>query len=162
MCFNIWSPVDCKKEEVKYFSFSTDRELDPTNRKSQTQFSAEVYFNLISSKMFRVSLKFLHIQKGNPIHILKTFERLVCYSLWNLRGFVPSNYTRFYRCLNYNQGLVELVSASRSTRKNDLKPLSRVSKSQSRVCLCCCKSKKRRSPWIQSLYIVVSVSYYMR
>ena len=122
------SPADCKKEEVKYFSFSTDRELDSTNRKSQTQFFAEVYFSPISTKMFRVSLKLLQIYKENPNYILKTFRRLVYYSLWDLRGSVPSSYTRFYWRLNYNQGLVELVAALRSSRRSDLKLLSGVSK----------------------------------
>ena len=49
-----------------------------------------------------------------------------------MRGFVPFNYTRIYRSQNYNQALVELVTASRSTSEGDLKPLSGISKSQAR------------------------------
>ena len=49
-----------------------------------------------------------------------------------MRGFVPSNYTRTYYNQNYNQELVELVAASRSTSEGDLKPLSGISKSQAR------------------------------
>ena len=49
-----------------------------------------------------------------------------------MRDFVPSNYTRIYQSQNYNQGLVELVTASRSISEGDLKPLSGISKSQAR------------------------------
>ena len=35
------------------------------------------------------------------------WRRLVCYSLWDLRGFVPSNYTRIYWSQIYNQALVK-------------------------------------------------------
>ena len=49
-----------------------------------------------------------------------------------MRGFVPSKYTRICQSQNHNQGLVELVTASRSTREGDLKALSRISKSQAR------------------------------
>ena len=49
-----------------------------------------------------------------------------------MRGFVPSNYIRICQSQNHNQGLVELVTASRSTREGDLKALSRISKSQAR------------------------------
>ena len=70
------------------------------------------------------------------------FWRLVCYSLWDLRGFVPSNYTWIYWSKIYNQALVE-----HSCKKG---------------CLCWCKSKERSSPWIRSLHVVVSVNYYMR
>ena len=37
----------------------------------------------------------------------RCWRRLVCYSLWDLRGFVPSNYTRIYQSQNYNQAFVE-------------------------------------------------------
>ena len=60
------------------------------------------------------------------------WRRLVCYSLWDLRGFISSNYTRIYQSQNYNQELVELVTASRSTSDGDLKPLSGILKSQAR------------------------------
>ena len=56
----------------------------------------------------------------------------MCYSLRDLRGFVPSNYTRIYQSQNYNQELVKLVTASRSTSNGDLKPLSEILKSQAR------------------------------
>ena len=46
---------------------------------------------------------------------------------------MPFNYTRIYRSQNYNQALVELVTASRSTSEGDLKPLSGISKSQARL-----------------------------
>ena len=36
------------------------------------------------------------------------------------------------------------------------------SQSHKQRCLCCCKSKERRSPWIWSLHMVMSISYYMR
>ena len=73
--------------------------------------------------MFRVSLKLLHILKENPSYVLKTIVLLF------VRFERFSNYTRFYQSLNYNQGLVELVVASRSISEGDLKPLSGVSKS---------------------------------
>ena len=150
------------KKWFQVLHFSTDREIDPTDQKSQIWSSAEGYFSPITTKTFRVSLKLLQIYKENPNYILKTFRRLVYYSLWDLRGSVPSSYTRFYWRLNYNQGLVELVAESRSSRRSDLKLLSGVSKTQARVCLCCCKSKKRRSPWIRNLHVVVLISYYWR
>ena len=49
-----------------------------------------------------------------------------------MRGFISSNYTRIYQSQNYNQELVELVTASRSTSDGDLKPLSGILKSQTR------------------------------
>ena len=73
--------------------------------------------------MFRVSLKLLHILKENPSYVLKTIVLLF------VRFERFSNYTRFYQSLNYNQGSVELVVASRSISEGDLKPLSGVSKS---------------------------------
>jgi len=66
----------------------------------------------------------------------------VCYSLWDLRGSVPSNSTRFYRSLNYNQELVELVAASRSTRKSDLN-LWVESQSHKQGCACVVVNPRR-------------------
>ena len=40
---------------------STDREIDPTGRKSQIGFSVEGYFSPIITNTFRVSLTLLHI-----------------------------------------------------------------------------------------------------
>ena len=49
-----------------------------------------------------------------------------------MRGFAPSNYTRIYQSQNYNQELVELIAASRSTSVGDLKPLRGISKSKAK------------------------------
>ena len=64
--------------------------------------------------------------------LFKFFERLVCYSLWDLRGFVPSNYTRIYWSKIYNQALVEHSCCIKIITDGDLKPLSGISKSQVR------------------------------
>ena len=63
----------------------------------------------------------------------RLFGRLVCYFLWDLRGFVPSNYTRFYWSKNYNQVLVEHSCCIKIITDGDLKPLSGISKSQARL-----------------------------
>ena len=55
------------------------------------------------------------------------------YSLWDLRGFVPSNYTRIYQSKIYNQALVEPSYCNKIITDGDLKPLSGISKSQARV-----------------------------
>ena len=61
-----------------------------------------------------------------------TFRKLVCYFLWNLRGFVSFNYTRIYRNKNYNQAFVEHSCYIKIITEGDLKPGSGISKSQAR------------------------------
>ena len=66
---------------------------------------------------------------------LITFWRLLenlCVTLWDLRGFVPFNYTKIYRSQNYNQALVEHSWCIKIITDGDLKPLNGISKSQSR------------------------------
>ena len=109
-----------KKSEV--LPFSTDRELSMTDRKSQTQFFCKFLNKPKPTKTFRISLNFSAYKRETLATFWVCWRRLVCYSLWDLRGSVPFNYTRFYWSLNYNQGLVELVAASRSTSEGDLKP----------------------------------------
>ena len=75
----------------------------------------------------------LSTSKGKPSYVFLTFERLVCYSLWNLRGFVPSNYTRIYRSKIYNQVVIEPSCCYKIITTGDLKPLSGISKSQVRL-----------------------------
>ena len=59
----------------------------------------------------------------------------MCYSLCDLRSFVPSNYTRIYQSKIYNQALVEHSYCIRIITNGDLKPLSEISKSQVGVLL---------------------------
>jgi len=49
------------EKRIQVLPFSTEQEIDPIDQKSQIGFSAEVYFNSITTKTFRVSLKLLHI-----------------------------------------------------------------------------------------------------
>ena len=76
----------------------------------------------------------------------------------DLRGFVPSNYTRIYRSQNYNQALVEHSCCIKIITEGNLWVRSQSHKQSS---LCWCKSKKRGSLWIRSLHVVVLVSYYI-
>ena len=125
MCFKISSPADCRKEK------SSSAFLDWL-KITVIVFPRRLFQSNLYKKCLGLHLNFSTYKKENPSYILKTFRRLVCYSLWDLRGFVPSNYIRFYWSLNYNQGLVELVAASRSTSEGNLKTLSGISKSQVR------------------------------
>ena len=54
------------------------------------------------------------------------------YSLWDLRGFVPSNYTRIYRSKIYNQAAIEPSCCNKIIIASDLKPLSGIWKLQVR------------------------------
>ena len=59
----------------------------------------------------------------------RRLRRLVCYSLRDLRGFVPSKYTRIYWGKIYNQAFVELSCCNEIITNGDLKLLSGISKS---------------------------------
>ena len=54
----------------------------------------------------------------------------MCYSLWDLRGFVPSNYTKINQSKIYNQVVVEPSCYNKIIIAGDLKLLSGISKSQ--------------------------------
>ena len=83
----------------------------------------------------------------------KTCELL----LWDLRGFISFNSTSVYQNKIHNQVLVESSCCKinkqwSETFEWDLKVTS--------VGTCVVQIQERRSLWIQSLYVVVSVSYY--
>ena len=126
------SPVDCKKRKWGSTLLDRSRIRAQPIENHKHSFSAEFLNRPKPTKTFRISSKLLHIYKGNPSHILKTLKRLVCYSLWDLRDFVLSNYTRIYRIQNYNQALVEYSCYIKIITDGDLKPLSGISKSRAR------------------------------
>ena len=97
---------------------------------------------------------------------LATFFRLLGrhmrYSLWNLRDFVPSNYTSVYQSKIYNQAMVEPSCYYKDQQLRVIRNLWVGSQSHKRGCLCSSKSKERKSLWIRRLHMVMSVSYYLR
>ena len=151
-----------QKKEDNFCLTQPIEKLDSTNRKIAGTKILQI-FKSGSSLWKRLGFysNFSTYKRETLTTFFKLLRTLVCYSLWDLKSFVPFNYTRIYRSKIYNQALVEHSCCIKIITNGDLKPLSEISKSQARGCFCC-KSKKRMSRWIRSLHVVVSVSYYMR
>ena len=72
----------------------------------------------------------------------KPLEDLCVYSLWDMRGVVPSNYTSIYRSKIYNQALVK---PSCCYKDQQLKLIWNLwVRSQSHKCGCLCATNPRR------------------
>ena len=160
MCVSSFKFELIVEKRVENLPSLIDWKLDSTDRKSQNQIMQNFKIGSKPAKTYRVSIQLIHIEKGNPSYVLKTFGKLVCYSLWDLRGVVPSNQTSIYWNKIYNQALVEPSCCYKDWQLKVIWNLWVGSQSHKRGCLCYSKSKKRRSLWIWSLHVVVSVSYY--
>ena len=102
VCFKFQVQVDYRKEELE--SVKLDRSRIRPNRSRIAE--KEFLQNFKSGPSQRKHLGF-QSNLSTLATFLKTFGRLVCYSLWDLRGFVPSNYTSVYQSKIFNQVLVE-------------------------------------------------------
>ena len=154
-----------KKKSQNLLS-SIDWKLGSTNRESQKIDYAE-FFKQCPSPRKRLGFQSnLSTYKRETLTMfwkfIFTFGRLVCYFLWDLSGVVPSNYTSIYQSKIYKQALVEPSCCYKDQQLKVIWNLWVGSQSHNRGYLCSYKSKKRRSSWIRSLHVVVSVSYYLR
>ena len=145
---------------------SIDRKLDPINRESQKKKKKKILQIFKSGLSPRKRLGFQFNLSTYKRETLATFFRLLGrhmrYSLWNLRDFVPSNYTSVYQSKIYNQAMVEPSCYYKDQQLRVIRSLWVGSQSHKRGCLCSSKSKERKSLWIRRLHMVMSVSYYLR
>ena len=149
--FKLQVRADCKKEESE--SAKLDRSRIGPNRLRIVE--KEILQNFESSPSSRKRLRFHSNLSTYTRETLATFwrpfGRLVCYSLWDLRGFVPSNYTRIYRSKIYIQAVIEPNCCYKDQQLKVIWNLWVGSQSHMCGCLCCYKSNKRRNSWIRSL-----------
>ena len=111
------------------------------------------------SKMFRVLVQLSNVWKENPSYVLKTLGRLVSYSceIWEvlyLLTLQASTGTRSTIKCWWNLVAAKINKPWFKTFEWDLKVTS--------MDAYVLQIQERRSSWIQSLHMVVSISYYWR
>ena len=167
--FKLQVRADCRKEKSESAKLNWSR-TGPNRLRTRPDRSRiiekEILQNFKSGPSSQKQLGFHSNLSAYKKETLATFwrpfGRLVCYSLWDLRGFVPSNYTRIYWSKIYNQAVIEANCYYKDQQLNVIWNLWVGSQSHMCGCLCWCKSKKRRRLWIRSLHIVMLISYYVR
>ena len=160
--FKLQVRANCKKDELEFAKL--DRSRIRPNRLRITKIKFCIIFKSGPSPREHLGFQsnFSTYKRETLAMFCKLFGRLVCYSLWDQRSFVPYNYTRVYRSKIYTQAVVEPSCCYKDQQLKVIWNLWVGSQSHMRGCLCCIKSKKKRSPWIRSLHVIVSVSYYLR
>ena len=151
--FKFQVQVDCRKEKSQSAKLDWSRIVEK-----------EILYNFKSSSSPWKWLGFQSNLSTYKRETLAMFFKLLdlCYSLWDLRDFVLSNYTSIYWNKIYNQVVIEPSCYYKDQQLRVIWKLWVGSQSHKRGCLCCSKSKERRNSWIQSLHVVVSVSYCLR
>ena len=105
--FKFQVQVDYRKEELESAKLDRSRIRPNWSRIAEKEFLHNFKSGPSPRKRLGLQSNLSKYKRETLATFLKTFERLVCYSLWNLRGFVPSNYTSVYQSKIFNQVVVE-------------------------------------------------------
>ena len=161
VCFKVSSPADCRKRKwvsalldwsriklgqlkIAGIEFYRIFKIGPSPQKC-----LGFHFNFFTYKRETLAM-FFRILEDLCVTLCEIWE--VLYLL------ITQESTRARSTMKYRQNI---VAASRSLLMG-IWNLWVGSQSHKQVCLCWCKLEKRRSLWIRSLHMVMSVSYYMR
>ena len=162
MCFKFQVLANCKKEELEFAKLDWSKIRFDWSKIAKIRFCKFLKQGPSLQKCLEFQSNLSTYKRETLATFWWFFGRLVCYFLWDQRGVVSCNYTSVYWSKIYNQALLQPSCCFKDQQVKVIWNFSMGSQSHKRGCLCCNKSKKRRNMWIQSLHVVMSISYYLR